>query len=162
VENWDFNTQLERIQVAGKYLSSHNTKFGVSFEDTSRTSPEELTLVIEAALEAGAQRLAICDTVGDCTPEGAMKLTQFFLKFIKKSAVKVIWHGHNDKGLGMANAIAAAHSPGAISTHDAYKYMEIVLNYTKLTFFLNNTEVPIPELFQYLSLSCFMKWHLNN
>ncbi len=60
------------------------------------------------------------------------------------------------------NPPVAAHSPGAISTHDAYKYMEIVLNYTKLTFFLNNTEVPIPELFQYLSLSCFMKWHLNN
>jgi hypothetical protein len=102
-----------------------------------------------------------------------VKMMKFCIKmklFTSKGGFELIpahpWpHTHTQPTRGRThihNPPMATHSPGAISTHDAYKYMEIVLNYTKLTFFLNNTEVPIPELFQYLSLSCFMKWHLNN
>jgi isopropylmalate/homocitrate/citramalate synthase len=110
VESWDFETLLKRVAAAGKYLSDNNTGFGLSFEDSTRTPPEDLGRVVDTAVDAGVKDVAICDTVGECTPDGAARITEFVIERIRKAGgtVEVAWHGHNDKGLGVANAIAAA------------------------------------------------------
>lgn len=111
VENWDFADALARLKTAGDYLTARKTPFGFSLEDGSRTPPDDLARTMEVALTAGAITFAICDTVGDSTPAGAAALTEFVAQYLVKNnaeTVQILWHGHNDKGLSVANAIAAA------------------------------------------------------
>lgn len=110
VEQWDFDTLLHRLQVSGQYLATRATKMGVSFEDGSRTPPAELDRLISTSVEMGVHSIALCDTVGDCTPDGAARITEFTLQRIEKAGMQttVVWHGHNDKGLSVANALSAA------------------------------------------------------
>lgn len=110
VEGWEIPDQLDRIRTTGERLRRSGTPFGVSLEDASRTPPGELREYIGAALDCGARVLTLCDTVGDCTPEGAARLTRFALEAIaaRGAAVEVWWHGHNDRGLALANALASA------------------------------------------------------
>ncbi len=101
---------LHCVRTSGKYLFDNNTKFGISLEDASRTPPRDIELAIGTAIDAGAASISICDTVGECTPDGAAKLTEFCMKQIEKAGIHIdmVWHGHNDKGLSLANAMAAA------------------------------------------------------
>jgi len=110
VEKWDFEYILRSITTCGQYLTNNQTSFGISLEDASRTPPVDLKKAIKISLDAGAKSLTICDTVGECKPDGAAYLTEFVLELNEKygRTVDVVWHGHNDKGLSVANAIAAA------------------------------------------------------
>ncbi|MEB4591246.1 hypothetical protein VSS37_09680 [Candidatus Thiothrix sp. Deng01] len=114
VEGWDFEANLARIPQVGKFLNDNNTDFGISLEDGTRAPPQDLDRAIKLALDAGVKDLAICDTVGDCTPDGAARITEFYMERIAQSGqdVELVWHGHNDKGLSVANALASA-SAGA-------------------------------------------------
>ncbi len=78
-------------------------------EDTTRSRPELLEALFAVALDAGAERLCLCDTVGHVTPQGVTKLVRFARSVIERSGRKVAvdWHGHNDRGLALANALAA-------------------------------------------------------
>lgn len=106
VEGWDFEKMLQINREAGAYLRGQKTRFGVSIEDATRTPPDRLQLAIETAIACGAEVLTLCDTVGAATPEGAARV----VKFVRDCAgdVEIWWHGHNDLGLSLANAIAAA------------------------------------------------------
>jgi 2-isopropylmalate synthase len=108
VEGWDFETMLQTGSEAGKFLRQQKTRFGVSIEDATRTPPNRLQLAIETAISCGAEVLVICDTVGAATPEGAARLVTFVSGCAADSGVEIWWHGHNDMGLSLANAIAAA------------------------------------------------------
>ena len=110
VENWDLDSMLDRIKETSRYLHANNTGFGLSFEDSTRTPPADLARALDVVLDVGVKDLAICDTVGESTPDGAARITEFYLERIAKAGVEVelVWHGHNDKGLGVANAMAAA------------------------------------------------------
>lgn len=110
VEGWDFEANLARIPQVGKFLNDHNTDFGISLEDGTRAPPGDMDRAIKLALDAGVKDLAICDTVGECTPDGAARITEFYVERVTKSGmdVELVWHGHNDKGLSVANAMAAA------------------------------------------------------
>src|SRR6266446_1553833 len=77
-------------------------------EDASRTEPEFLAEVVEAAIEAGATTVNIPDTVGYAVP------TQFaaLIKYLKDNVrsiddVVISVHCHNDLGLAVANSLAA-------------------------------------------------------
>ncbi len=85
-------------------------------EDSSRTSPDDLGKVIAAAAEAGAEYMTVCDTVGDITPDGARRLVRFVLDQIFKTgkAISITWHEHNDRGLGLVNALAAAEEGASV------------------------------------------------
>jgi len=78
-------------------------------EDTVRTPPETVRRLFTAAIEAGAGRVCICDTVGHITPWGVHNLVSFVKKVVAETGqdVKVDWHGHNDRGLAVINTIAA-------------------------------------------------------
>ncbi|MCA9488279.1 MAG: 2-isopropylmalate synthase [Myxococcales bacterium] len=85
----------------------------VSFvtEDTVRSHPTTLRRVFDAAVEEGADRLVLCDTVGHVTPEGTHNLVEWVDAHLRglgvRDRVRVDWHGHQDRGLSLANAMAA-------------------------------------------------------
>jgi 2-isopropylmalate synthase len=85
-------------------------------EDTTRSRPETLERLFSAAIEEGADRLVLCDTVGHATPDGVRKLVGWTKAFLGDSSIKIDWHGHNDRGLALANSLAAAEA-GADRVH---------------------------------------------
>lgn len=79
-------------------------------EDTTRSHPEALRLLHAAAAGAGAARVCLADTVGHATPAGVGRLVRFVrddLDAAGHARVGLEWHGHRDRGLGVANALAA-------------------------------------------------------
>lgn len=78
-------------------------------EDTTRSRPEVLARLFKMAIDHGASRLCLCDTVGHATPDGVRNLIGFTKSIIAGSGatVGVDWHGHNDRGLALENALWA-------------------------------------------------------
>jgi len=87
-------------------------------EDTVRARPETLRKLFLTAIECGASRLCLCDTVGHATPTGAANLVRFAKQVVKESGAEVglDWHGHSDRGLAVINTIAAIRA-GASRVH---------------------------------------------
>jgi 2-isopropylmalate synthase len=79
-------------------------------EDTTRCDPETIRRLYTAAIQCGAKAIVICDTVGHATPMGVVALIHFVVNEVVKPSgaqVRVEWHGHCDRGLAVANSIAA-------------------------------------------------------
>jgi 2-isopropylmalate synthase len=77
-------------------------------EDASRTEPEFLAQVVEAAIEAGATTVNIPDTVGYAVPAQYADLIKYLKSHVKRIDESVISvHCHNDLGMAVANSIAA-------------------------------------------------------
>jgi isopropylmalate/homocitrate/citramalate synthase len=89
-------------------------------EDTTRADPDALRLLFTTAVRAGASRLCIADTVGHSTPNGARAVVSFVMALIRELGVDVgiDWHGHRDRGFGVASSIAALEA-GATRLHGA-------------------------------------------
>jgi 2-isopropylmalate synthase len=68
-----------------------------------------LAALFRNAIEHGAHRLCVCDTVGHATPDGVRNLVRFTRHVIESmgATVGIDWHGHNDRGLGVCNSIYA-------------------------------------------------------
>ena len=73
-----------------------------------------------AAIEHGATRVVVCDTVGHATPHGVRNLIRHVKGIVQSTnpAVKLDWHGHRDRGLDVINAITA-YEAGADRVHGA-------------------------------------------
>ena len=101
-----------------RFAARQNLSVTYVTEDTTRSKPEDLRRLFLSAIEAGARRLCLCDTVGHATPEGASALVGFAQEVVRESGVEVglDWHGHNDRGLALANALAAG-AAGATRLH---------------------------------------------
>jgi len=114
-EEWD----LAFIEKQSVEAISFAVKQGLSVayvtEDTTRSKPDDLRRLFRSAIEAGAKRLCLCDTVGHATPEGAAALVRF-ARQVAGPAIGLDWHGHNDRGLALANALAAG-AAGATRLH---------------------------------------------
>src|SRR2546422_11314805 len=77
-------------------------------EDTTRARPETLKALYRAAIDCGATRICLADTVGHATPDGVKALVEFVKReIVKEENVKVDWHGHRDRGMGLVNCLAA-------------------------------------------------------
>jgi 2-isopropylmalate synthase len=78
-------------------------------EDTVRCTPEVLGKVYDVAIEVGVQRVTLCDTVGAALPGGVRSLIQWSNRYFndRNHRVAFEWHGHNDRGLGVINALTA-------------------------------------------------------
>jgi 2-isopropylmalate synthase len=79
-------------------------------EDTTRCDPELVKRLYSTAINCGARAICICDTAGHATPMGTFALVQFIVKEVVKPSgekVRVDWHGHCDRGLAIANSMAA-------------------------------------------------------
>ncbi len=70
-----------------------------------------------AALEAGADCLALCDTKGGCLPETISKAAAEAVALAGSVAVGI--HTHNDSGLAVANSLAAV-AAGAVHVQGTF------------------------------------------
>ena len=109
-ENWTDDFLLRTTEHAVKYAVSHGLDVMYVTEDTTRCDPETIQRMYTTAINCGAKAVVICDTVGHATPMGVVALIHFVINEVIKPSgaqVRVEWHGHCDRGLAVANSIAA-------------------------------------------------------
>jgi 2-isopropylmalate synthase len=106
-EAWDLDSMLRRTREAVGFAVGHGLPVMFVTEDTTRAKPEDLERLYREAVEAGARRVCIADTVGHATPNGATRLVRF-IRGVVGDEVKVDWHGHKDRGLSVVDSLAAA------------------------------------------------------
>ena len=109
VESWDINLIAKRSTEAIDVAVKAGLSVAYVTEDTTRSRPEVLTTLFRAAIDHGASRLCLSDTVGHATPDGVRNLIQFTKNVIAGTGAEIgiDWHGHNDRGLALENAIWA-------------------------------------------------------
>lgn len=109
VEGWDLDWICRLAEESVSYAVGRGLPVMMVTEDTTRARPESLEKIYTVAIEAGARRLCLADTVGHATPDGARNLVRFARALVDRTGedVKVDWHGHRDRGLGLANALTA-------------------------------------------------------
>ena len=118
-EGWDLERMLRQTRESVKFAISNNCQAMYVTEDTTRTDPETLKKLLTVAIEYGAKRVCLCDTVGHATPAGVTSLIQYVQKEIidpTEKDVKIDWHSHSDRGLALANTLIAVKS-GAGRVH---------------------------------------------
>jgi 2-isopropylmalate synthase len=109
-EDWTLDRMLRSTEAAVTQAVENGLPVMYVTEDTTRATPETVRALYKTAIDCGARRLCVCDTVGHATPDGVRKLIRFvFDEVVKPSGedVKVDWHGHRDRGLAIANCLAA-------------------------------------------------------
>lgn len=118
VESWDVEWILERTRSSIRFAVQNGLKVTYVTEDTTRSQPAVLRELFKAAIEEGAHRLCLCDTVGHATPSGTRSLIRFARQIIDETnpQVGIDWHGHNDRGLALINALTAVEA-GADRIH---------------------------------------------
>jgi 2-isopropylmalate synthase len=111
VEAWDLALIASRSAEAIDYAVKGGLTVTYVTEDTTRSRPEVLTTLFKTAMDHGARRLCLSDTVGHATPDGVRNLIQFTKSVIAgggmQDQVGIDWHGHNDRGFALENAIWA-------------------------------------------------------
>ena len=118
-EGWTDDFLLTTTEKAVKFAVSLGLDVMYVTEDTSRCDPETVRRLYTTAIECGARAVCICDTAGHATPMGALALVRFVIEEVVKPSgekIRVDWHGHSDRGLAIANSMAAIIA-GANSVH---------------------------------------------
>ena len=77
------------------------------FFDGWKANPEYAARTIQAAAEAGATLVVLCDTNGGTLPEQVAELTRAAREALRKLGIEVGIHCHNDCELAVANSLAA-------------------------------------------------------
>jgi 2-isopropylmalate synthase len=108
VEGWDLGFLVATARKAVAFCHRHEVPVMMVTEDSTRARPDVLKAIYIAAMDEGAQSICLSDTCGHATPDGVQRLVGFIkTEVVKDRSVRIDWHGHNDRGLGVANAIAA-------------------------------------------------------
>ncbi len=108
VEGWDVDYLVRLVRIAVSFCRKHQVRVMMVTEDTTRAHPDTLRAIYGAALDEGGEGICLSDTVGHATPDGARHLVRFVKQeIIGDRPIRLDWHGHNDRGLGVATAIAA-------------------------------------------------------
>ena len=117
-EGWDEQKLVDLTRNATRMTKDAGLSFAFVTEDTIRSNPQTLSKLFSAAIEEGADRLCLCDTVGHATPNGVFNLTHFAKNLVRASGTntKIDWHGHSDRGFGLVNAMYAIEA-GADRVH---------------------------------------------
>src|SRR5438045_5974691 len=160
-EEWNFDWIVEQSAHAVKFAVDHGIPVMYVTEDTTRAKPEEIEKLYTVAMEAGAARICVTDTVGHATPWGARNLIRFICKLVDRinPNVKVDWHGHMDRGLGVINSIAAlaagarrVHgSAGGIGERVGNTPMDILMVNLKLMGWIDNDLTQLGEYVRFVA-----------
>ena len=112
-EGWTMERIISTAEKAVSFAIDNDIPVMFVTEDTTRSKPNEIKAVYTRAMELGADRICVCDTCGHVTPNGVRKLLSFIQEEVipdagvKRRDIEVNWHGHQDRGLGVANNLAA-------------------------------------------------------
>ena len=109
-EDWTLERMLRATEDAVSFAVSEGLPVMYVTEDTTRAQPEVLKALYGTAIRCGARRICLADTVGHATPHGVRQLVRFVRTEIVEPSgedVKIDWHGHRDRGLGVPNCLAA-------------------------------------------------------
>lgn len=109
-EDWSLDAILRHSEEAVRYAVREGLPVMFVTEDTTRSRPDAIRKIYSEAISWGASALVVCDTVGHATPTGARNLISFVLAEVVRPSgarIRLDWHGHSDRGLGVINAIAA-------------------------------------------------------
>jgi 2-isopropylmalate synthase len=119
-EEWGIAHILRHTEEAIRFAVGENLEVMYVTEDTIRSKPEDLRLLLTAAVNAGARRVCLCDTVGAAVPQGVSNLVTWVRGLLAELGVAdrvgIDWHGHRDRGLDVANTLAAIEA-GATRVH---------------------------------------------
>tara|TARA_B100000925_G_scaffold290238_1_gene275012 strand:+ start:3623 stop:4915 length:1293 start_codon:yes stop_codon:yes gene_type:complete len=112
-EGWTMEKLISTMEKAVSYAVENDVPVMFVTEDTTRSNPDDVKAIYQRAMELGVRRLCVCDTCGHVTPNGVKKLLNFIDEEVikdggyQRNEIEVNWHGHQDRGLGVANNIAA-------------------------------------------------------
>ncbi len=160
-EEWDLNWIIEQSTKAVRFAASEGLPVMYVTEDTTRAKPDDVEKLYTAAIDAGAKRVCVCDTVGHVTPWGVRNLIRFVREIVNKAnpEVKIDWHGHSDRGLGVINSIAALEA-GADRVHGCAMGIgervgntpiDLLMVNLKLMGWIDNDLTRLPEYVQFVS-----------
>ena len=109
-EGWTDDFLLKTTETAVKYAVSLGLDPMYVTEDTTRCDPHTVKQLYSTAINCGARAIVICDTAGHATPMGAFALVKFVIDEVVRPSgekIRIDWHGHSDRGLAIANSLAA-------------------------------------------------------
>ena len=109
-EGWDLERMLRMSAETLDFCAKEGLPVVYVTEDTVRSRPETLRVLLRNAIDHGATRLCLCDTVGHATPQGTTNLVRFVRTLLRAwdaDHIGIDWHGHNDRGLAVINNLAA-------------------------------------------------------
>jgi 2-isopropylmalate synthase len=117
-EDWTLDKLLKITEEAVTFAVREGLPVMYVTEDTTRADPKTIRALYTTAIRAGARAVCVCDTVGHSTPDGARAVVRFVKRIIEDEGepVRLDWHGHQDRGLGVINSIAAIEG-GADQVH---------------------------------------------
>src|SRR5436309_8908501 len=117
-EEWTLDKLLQMTEEAVTFAVNEGLPVMFVTEDTTRANPETIRALYTTAIRCGARAVCVCDTVGHATPDGAREVVKFVREIIDQQGEKIRldWHGHQDRGLGVINSIAAIEG-GADQVH---------------------------------------------
>ncbi|WP_432825869.1 LeuA family protein [Dactylosporangium sp. CA-092794] len=118
VEDWSLPAILGNIRDSAAACERDGLEFVLVLEDTVRCTPDVLRQVYDTAIDVGVRRVTLCDTVGAATPEGTRSLILWSAEYFtdRGHPVGLEWHGHNDRGLALANSLTALEA-GCVRVH---------------------------------------------
>lgn len=108
-EDWTLDKLLKLTEENVSFAIKEGITVNYVTEDTTRADPETIRALYTTAINCGARTVSVCDTVGHSTPDGARSVIKFVRKVVDETGEKVRleWHGHQDRGLGVINSLAA-------------------------------------------------------
>jgi len=109
VEQQSMQDLLQKTSQAVDFAVQHQLKVNFACLDATRSEPGLLRILYSAALDQGASRLTLPDTVGVANAISTMRIVKYIRDYvIRGQAVGLDWQGHNDRGLAVSNALTAA------------------------------------------------------
>lgn len=97
---------LERVKTSVSFAVKQGIKVAYFGVDATRADLAFLETVYKSAQDCGASEFVVVDTMGVGTPEGISFLINTMRGWFGPNT-PIHFHGHNDFGLGTANAVAA-------------------------------------------------------
>ncbi len=116
-EEWDLDQMLRASSEAMEFAVREGLPLTYVTEDTIRSHPHTLERMFRNAVDHGAAALCLCDTAGHATPDGVRRLLHWTVDLVAAMGanVRIDWHGHNDRGLGVVNSLfAMEHGAGRV------------------------------------------------
>jgi isopropylmalate/homocitrate/citramalate synthase len=160
-EQWELDWIIEQSAKAVRFAVENGIPVMYVTEDTTRAKPDDIAKLYTAAIEAGAVRVCIADTVGHATPWGTRNVVRFVRELVDRvnPAVKIDWHGHEDRALGIINCIAALEagadrvhgSAAGIGERVGNTPMDLLMVNLKLMGWIDNDLTALPDYVKHVS-----------